>query len=591
MKPKIFFAIFFLLSAVSLSFLPSLDNGFVNWDDNTSLLNNHNIQDWSLNGLKKIFMNVPSGGYHYYYHPLTMLTYALEYHFFKLDPRIYHLDNLILHLGNVILVFSLIFLLSGRISVAWITALLFGIHPLRVESVAWVTERKDLLFSFFYLSSLLTYVVYLKKALSSKRYLWLAILLFVLACLSKPQAISLPFVLWAIDYFFKRKYSKALILEKIPFLLIALVFGGLSVFSVKPLLSNDYNFTQYYSVFEKLWVVPYGFFLYLVKSVWPWGLSCLYPYPRKIDGALPWTVYLSFFAPLFFLIILIKNRRHAGTAVFGMLFFLVTVLLPLYNMRYGFFINDRYTYLPSIGLFFVLVEGCIGWLENPSKKPLRLGMWAALVGFCALFSFLTFQRCKVWKDSIALWSDVIRKFPNRFPQAYNNRGNAFYVMGQNELSLLDYNQAIFVNPSYVSAYHNRGHALYRIGHRDLALLDYNKAIQLKPDYASAYHNRGKLYFDMGRYDLAMLNFDMTIRIDPYHEDAYNGRGSALAQKGEYDLALISFNQAIALNPDRPDFYKNRALVYKVKKQYERASRDMEMALRLARDNAKLALKP
>ena len=208
-----------ILLIVFGAFLPSLKNGFVNWDDDCYVLNSSSISSSiSASNLKSIFTSFSVG----HYQPLTILSYAFDYQLFKLNPYYYHLTNLILHLLNSLLVFYLIYLLSGNIGVSFITAILFGIHPLHVESVAWISERKDVLYSFFFLLSCIIYLYYLTKERNSKYYL-LSLFLFLCSLLSKSMAVTLPLLLLLMDYYLKRKPNKELLLDKIPYFFLTAI--------------------------------------------------------------------------------------------------------------------------------------------------------------------------------------------------------------------------------------------------------------------------------------------------------------------------------------------------------------------------------
>ncbi len=288
---------FFLLSILvlvvitSAIYFKSLNNQLTNWDDNHYIIENADIKTFhgdSLNyTFKKIFKTYEQGNYH----PLTMLSYALEYEKFKLNPRPYHLSNLILHLFNTLLVLCFIWLLTKQKWVAFITAILFAIHPMHVESIAWVSERKDVLYSFFYLSALCTYIFYLQKEQKKGLFYLLTLLLFVFAVLSKAMAISLPIVFFAIDYFLGRKITLKNSLAKAPFLLISLVFGIIAILAQKSGNAMD-DITQY-NFFDRILFSTYGLMTYLLKLIAPIGLSGFYRYPVKTAGMYPVVFYVA----------------------------------------------------------------------------------------------------------------------------------------------------------------------------------------------------------------------------------------------------------------------------------------------------------
>ena len=298
-KHKLFLYPLVITVVVFLAFFPSLDNAFVNWDDPVYLEGNPTIQSLSPANIKMMFTGFVNGNYH----PLTMFTFALEHSWAGFNPKIYHLTNLLLHLANVNLAFIFIFLMTGNLFVAGLTALLFGIHPMRVESVAWVTERKDVLFVFFYLAGLILYQRYLSSALSQKRLIFYSIImiLFILSVLSKPSAVTFPLALLLLDYWGARKFDKYVLLEKIPFFIISAFFVFIAFYAnATPFTSHlppplQFHFT------ERILLVGHAIGLYLTKLIWPFKLSAYYSYPGKINGHLP--VYCYFSAFIVFLII------------------------------------------------------------------------------------------------------------------------------------------------------------------------------------------------------------------------------------------------------------------------------------------------
>src|SRR6266571_3392951 len=270
-RTVLFLAVTLVLTV--LSFSPSLDNGFTNWDDPGYVLENYSIRDLSQKNVANVFTSYLQGNYH----PLTVLSYAVEYKFFQLDPKIYHITNLLLHVLNTTFVFWLIRLLTGRLETAAITAVLFGIHPLHVESVAWISERKDVLFSLFYLGSLISYVLSLTKVQDRVRYLIMSLVLFILSLLSKGVAVTLPLVLLLIDYYFKRTFTKKIFIEKIPFFLLSIGFGVIAILAQKS--EGAIQTMTTYPFYDRLLIASYGIVTYLFKIFVPQQLSAFYPYP------------------------------------------------------------------------------------------------------------------------------------------------------------------------------------------------------------------------------------------------------------------------------------------------------------------------
>lgn len=508
----------FLAIASFLVFSPCLQNSFVNLDDPDYITENPAIRSLSFENLKKIFSTTTLTSYC----PLTILSFALEYHFFGLSSTAIHLDNVLLHVLNGLLVFSLIRYLTRNDTLAFGTALLFTLHPLRVESVAWAVERKDVLHAAFYLGGLICYLRS-RQDNDRRKPIITAYVLFVLACLSKPQAISFPLALLTLDYFLTGKLSWQQLWTKVLFFLTAGIFFWITFSSVEP--SNDIG---HYSILDKCLLSGYSFTMYLLKIIFPTSLSALYPAPQKIGSIFFWPVYLNALLAVTFLAgtwkLLLSNRFWA----WGLLFFVTLISLPLAHIwTTGVPLSDRFSYLASIGIAYTLTKAALALYNKFSAANVQR---IALCTFAVYILFLgisTFERCGVWKDSLRLWNDVIGQHPN-IPVAYNNRGNTY-----NRLEKLD-----------------------------LALSDYTKAIELDPHYSVAHNNLGVVYYKEGMCKEAITSYNKAIALDPENLEAYNNRAACYAQTGLYAQALEDINYVIRKNPNKMSAYHNRTLIQK-----------------------------
>lgn len=568
-KRKIVILIFLVLIITFVTFLPSLKNGFTNWDDRGLVVENTAIRGFSWNNVRTIF----TSSFISTYIPLTILSYLFEYKFFELAPRAYHTTNLILHLLNCLLVFWLIYLISNNIYVSFITALLFGIHPLRVESVAWITGRKDVLYSLLFLGSLICYLYY-KTSHNIKNYYFL-LFLFILSVLAKGMAVTLPFVLLLFDYLFHRKINKRLLIEKIPLFVISFIFAIIAFFiqyQTKTLEPGPFiNFPQ------NVFVACYGVIFYLIKTVAPVQLSALYPYPKGISNPLS-SVFV--FLPVIVIVltvIVVFSKKYTIKIIFGTLFFLLTILmvLGLIPVAGEAIAADRYTYLGLIGIFFIVAEG-FHWLyikKTEYVKILRFILVVLLIGIIGTLSFLTRQRCKVWKNSLTLWNDVLKNHPD-VPDAYNGRGLYYYDNGEYDKALADFNYVISIDTNYVKAYYNRGNTYDAKGEYDRAIADFTHALKIDPKYAKAYNNRGLTFGHRGEHSRAIADFTKAIEISPHYSIAYNNRGLTYGRIGNHNRALADFTQAIKIDPKYVKAYYNRAIAYFMKKEYYKAWEDV-----------------
>lgn len=524
-----------------LVYLPVLHNEFV-WDDDYYIKNNPLI--YALN-LKEIFSQNLMGNYH----PLTVLTLALEYQLFGLNETGYHLVNIFLHLLNVILVFYVLFRVSDNVHVALIASLLWGIHPMHVESVAWAAALKDLLYTFFFLSSYIFYLKYLKNR-QTKFYI-IALLLFLFSLLSKAMAASLPLVLLITDYLKGRKLDYKLLIEKIPFFLLAITFGVIAVLAQKSF--EAIPDTPIYSITQRLIFASFGFITYLLKFIFPLNLSAVYPYPVNSGTEIPYQYYTYLLGVIGVIGYTIYSVRFTKKIMYGIGFFIATILLVLQLLPVGYAVMaDRYSYIPSIGIFYLAGEGLILSLNSKFKRPAVI----LIIAFTVFFSFVTYNRCGIWKNNMTLWNDVISQYQT-VDKAYNNRGVAFMNEKRDDEALNDFNKAIELKPYYAEAHFNRGNVYMNAKENDLALNDFNKAIELKPNYAKAFHNRGSLFMYQNKNEEALSDFNKAIELQPDYPIAYFNRGTVFFNEKRYKEAIINYSKAIELKADYAEAYYNK----------------------------------
>jgi Tfp pilus assembly protein PilF len=521
----------------TIAFSPVFKAGFVSWDDPDYVTANRTIQ--SLGNFSKIVTTPVQGNYH----PFTMLSLALNYAYSGKDAASYHIVNLLLHLANVILVFFFVLRLTGKkYWIAFITALLFGIHPLHVESVAWVSERKDVLYAFFFLAGLIRYIKYLeKRTLLNLSYV---VGLFILSLLSKPAAIIFPIVLFAIDFYYNRLSEAKTYAEKIPFLLLSLFFGFLTIHgqSVQGAVSSASTFPSHFRFFFGF----YGIMMYLYHAVIPLNLCTFYPYPA-VNSSLPLVYYLAPIVTLLLAVIFFISIRRNKLIAFSIMFYLVNLALVLQFLPVGSaVIADRYTYMPLIGLFLVPGYYFQKWAESNSGKPASVSI-VILVIVSMVLTMLSFRQSSTWKNSASLWDHTISVMPSS--KAYTNRGLIYKLENQNEKALELYTKAIGINKAE----------------------------------KDALVNRGNIYFNQKKYDLAIADYDKCISIDGTVQLAIENRGAAYAAIGKFDLALADMNLALKLKPESVNGYANRAVVEQALNQNQAAIDDFYLHMKYTPD--------
>ena len=572
-----------ILLTTALVHSRSLGNGYVNWDDDKYVFNNRDIRQLDGHSVTRFFTTY----YLRMYQPVTMISYALDYKMGQLNPLAYHRTNIIIHLLNVLLVFSFVSLLTRQAWIASMAALLFGIHPLHVESVAWISERKDLLYSLFYLGSLIAYIAHRKRNASYPLY-FLALLLFLLALLSKSAAVTLPLILVLTDVYLGNKPAWKANLDKIPFFILSVVFGVVSLISQRVVgMGSDY--VTGYTLLDRLFLGAYAFSFYMVKAVFPFGLSAIHPLPSKPAGLLPVLYYLSGIAFILFPWILCRiyksrfDEALKKDVLYGALFFLLTIGLVLFIPVGQAVAAERYTYLPYIGLFVIAGRAFLHLKQSIASFPpvFRYGYTALAAIVLIIFAQGAYARHAVWKDTLALFSDVIQKYPEA-GIAYNNRGNVRRDQNDFQGALEDYGKAIELK--YHDAFNNRGILRNRMKEYQSAVADFDSALRGKADQEIVYYNRGIARLNLGDFSGAVEDFGKAIEINPRYSDAYNNRGFVRYEKlSDFSGAINDFDAAIGLSPAEPDLYYNRGNAKNLAGSYESAIIDYDKALQMKPD--------
>jgi protein O-mannosyl-transferase len=542
-----------------------LGNDFVNYDDDRLITENNNVQTgFNTQSVKWAFTNASLE----YWHPLTWLSVMLEWRLFGTNASFYHLVSLLLHIGAALFLFLFLNKATKRLWPSAFVAALFALHPLRVESVAWASEHKDVLSMFFGMATLYAYALYVEKSRLSKYFLCL--ILFILSIMSKPTLLTLPCVLLLLDYWPFERWRKTegtidapaksraqviahLLWEKAPFFLISLL---LSVMLIGQLQANaSFLPLQQFSFLDRMMNAIVSYVLYLGKTLWPVDLACFYPYSFiqrwQVIGAASVLVAISVAV-----IFLVKKTPFLAVGWFWYLgaLFPVSGLMQAGNQAMA----DRYTYFPFIGIAIMAAWG-IPLLMKPEDTRKKI-LFPAAIAVLAIMAIFAWQQCGYWKNSINLFSHTLQATKDN-ALAHENLAAALIDKGNNQEAIEHCNMAIGMNPGRAISYNDRGTAYVRLGQHQLAIEDFNKAISLDPNYFKAYNNRGLVYAMLGQYQPAIKDFTTAIALKQDYFKAYNNRGFVYTSLGQYQPAIEDFNKAINLKKDYTDAYFNRALVY------------------------------
>jgi len=466
-----------------------------------------------------------------------------------------------------------------------VTGLLFGLHPIHVESVAWVSERKDLLCAMFFLLSTLAY--------TNKHYI-LVLFLSILALLSKPMAVSLPAVLLILDWYpFNRirsmKSFLSALLEKLPLIALSLVSSVLTVLAQKA--GGALRPFEVTLLSSRVLVAAESLLSYLWKMVLPVNLIPYYPYPKNISlFSAEYLLSVILVTGITAACIVMVRKQKLWSTVWG--YYVITLLPVIGIVQVGDqAMADRYTYLPSISPFLITglgVAWCFRKRELLMGKIQMLGIFFAVLLFISV-SYLTIKQISVWKDSVVLMSYIIEKGQGDLSVAFMNRGLAFIGEGRPDKALEDYDKAISIDPYDFKLFSNRGELFMKLGQLDKAALDLDKAMALNPGHPRAYMNYLNLgigYGRSGKQDKAMEFFDKAIALDPNKPAAYINRGITYALAGQYARALEDFNKAVGLDRNSGEAYANRGNLYLIMGKKELAASDFQRANDLRVSTAK-----
>jgi len=551
-----------------LSFLvlyPTIFNDFLNWDDTKHLFGNHTVRQLSVRNIAEMFLSTVNTTYI----PVTIFSYALEYKLAQYNPVIYHLDNLVLHLIVVLLVYQLSIKMSLSQRAAGIACVIFAIHPMHVESYAWVTARKDVLYSIFYLLAMLSYVQYLNT--SARKYFIVTVIMGFLSMLSKPMALTLPLILLLIDWFQGRYDIRKALVEKIPFFvyIIPLVLITYSL--------NTHMFTIETSLWQSFLIFVWTLTFYLIKFFVPLEYIPIYPMPEPISiFNISYTISMAVFVLTAILLFVYRKNKWW---IFGFVFYLSSIFCLL---RYGkineIMVADRYMYLPSLG-FCLFLGVAIDQLLVKCSTVKRNILSIILICLCASLAYQSRMLIHVWHDNLTFWNYIILKSPNE-AIAYTNRCSEYAQQKQYEQALADCQKAIELAPDKVEGMINRGIIYLNTKRYQEALADFNEAVLREPEFENARYNRGNLYYYTKKYDLALKDYAQALRLNPNYSAAYLNRGIIYLNQKKYKQAYSDLNNAIRLDPNEPKAYYSRGVIYLNHKKMNEALKDFNQAIKL-----------
>jgi tetratricopeptide (TPR) repeat protein len=546
---------------------------FTNYDDDKYVSqNNHISSGFSGDNLKWLFTRDIGR-----WHPLTGITHMLDCKLFGLNPGGHHLTNLLLHIANTLLFFVIFKRATGALWKSAFVAALFAIHPLHVESVAWISGRKDLLSTLFWILTIGAYFRYVESR--SLGWYAIAIVLFALGLLAKPMVVTLPFVLLLLDYWplerFEFKIPLRLIWEKVPFLIIA-GFASIITFFLFRSVGQVQNIKAL-PLISRVNNAVIAYVKYIEKMIWPAGLAANYPYS---ENTMPtWQIIAAAVLLLAITVrVILLGKKYKYLPV-GWFMFLGT-LVPVIGLIQinALSMADRYTYLSLTGLFIIVAWGTTELLAKWEYKRIVLSL-SSVVVILVLSVYAWFQT-GYWRNSINLFSHVL-EVTSRNRLAYYNRGCAYYDKEEYDLAISDYSKAIEIESNDVKAYYNRGNAYAKgKGEYDLAISDFNKALQCDPGLVNVYQNMGKTLSLQGKLEEAAKNFREALSREPLNPELHSELGAILGRQGRLDEAVSQFNEALRIKPDFAEAHGNLGYTLLNQDKFDQAVTHLTRAVQL-----------
>ncbi len=558
-----------IICVVVLTFLPGLAGEFVNWDDTTHVLENPAVSSFDVTAMFRQTV-------HKIYIPLTTLSFAVEHKFFGFNPFVYHLNNLLLHIANVLLVYAVAQRLGLSVFAALFTALFFGVHPMKVESVAWVTERKDLLYAFFYLIAMHLYISYLNDR--SWRSYFVFFVCATLSLLAKPMALSLPLIVFLLDWFYQREFTLRSVAEKIPLFAVFIPVTWLTYALHARIPVKD--------PLEAALMWTWSFVFYIWKFLWPDPLVPVYPVAEPVGLGNPvYVISLLIFGILCAGAVWFSKHRWWMFAV-GFYVLSIFFLLRFDPKTDIHVVADRFMYLPSLGFCMLAGLGAEHALKHIRLRHVRWEIATKVLLWLAVFclALKSVDQSKIWNNSLTLWTHVIKHNPTAF-LAFNDRAVAFIEKGQHDLALADYGAILRIDPDNADAYFNRGLLFKKIGRYRPAVDDFTEVIRRYPYYEKAYHHRGRAYEALGQEAMALADYTRAVTVSPAYPDGYMERGNIYNHRGDLKAALADYQRVIELEPSNVRAVNNLGTIYAKMSDNERAMAEFNKAIELDPEHA------
>ncbi|MHC4258833.1 MAG: tetratricopeptide repeat protein [Planctomycetota bacterium] len=585
-----------LVLSTALVFWQVRDFDFVNYDDNEYVYQNqHVLNGLTYDGVIWAFTNCDIG----YWQPLTWLSLMFDCQLFGPNPGRIHLVSVLLHVANTLLLFAVLRKMTGSLWPSAFVAAAFALHPMHVESVAWIAERKDVLSTFFLLLTMLAYTGYTKGA-SVYRYM-AGLAAFALGLMAKPMLVTLPFLLLLLDYWPLNRFGvreplkisgkstdaahrgasvQQIMIEKIPFFVLSAVSCVITFLTQKA--GGVIVDIKSIPLMERVGNALFSYAAYMGKMLWPRNLAVFYPF-TAVRG-IP---FRQFVLCALLLVgvscVVLRFGRSRKYLLVGWFWFVGTLIPVIGLVRFtGSSYADRFTYIPYIGLFIMIAWGVAGFVSRWAYRKVVLGVSMVIV--LTVMGIRAHRQVGFWNNSVMLFSHALEVSPYNC-LAWYNLGTAYDDLGRHREAIEAYEQAIRIKPDHVDAFYNLGNACSNLGRYQEAIEAFEQAIRIKPDFAHAHSNLGTAYGNLGRYKEAIEALEQAIRIKPDHVDAFYNLGNVYGNLGRFQAAIEAFAQATRIKPDDASAWCNLGNGYGGLGRYQAAIEAYEQAIRIKPDYA------
>lgn len=530
--------------------------GHISWDDPEMVFKNKFVKGFDI---KALFSNHFVGNYI----PITMLVHSIGWLLFENSDGAHHFINLLFHLINGILVYQLGKRLFKNDLIASIGVVIFLLHPMQVESVGWIGELKNVLSTTFYLAGVLSYLNFTEHS-KMKDYV-LCLLFFVLGCLSKSSVVVFPLALICIDILIQKKVSLKFMINKIPFILLAILFG---IINIKTQTADQFiNHSHEFPFYQRIGFAGFALLKYLILFLVPVNLSVIYPYPEISNS-----VFVVGFSGLLIIasliFLFIKQKKYPALAI--LLFILANLILVLQFLPFGEVLYaDRYMYVPLIGF---------AWLLGLLISKLKIQPTLISVIFTVLFSVFSFARANDWKSALNLYEDINKKYPNQFI-VLNSAGVESMFLNEDNKALEYLNKAVSVAPRNYKGFYNRGLLYLKNNKAEDAIKSFNQVIELY-EYPKAYVGRANAYYMLGDFPKAINDANYVLKTEPNNTRAHFTLGNCYNDLNRLDDALSEYNKCIEIDNAEAEFYFKRAIVYGKKQDFKTCISEIDVCLQL-----------